>query len=75
MRPVSINPDNVRESLNEIQRASQENDVVDIAQNFTITGSTRSFALNTAAPTAANCAQVLAQLLEIMQKGGLNRTT
>lgn len=75
MRPVTINPANVPAALVEIGRASQENDVVDIGQNFTVTGSARAFVLNTAAPTAANVAQVLAQLIEIMQKGGLNRTT
>jgi hypothetical protein len=76
MRRVSLNPNNVQASFNEIEAASGENDVIDIGQNFSFTGTpTTTTNLNVAAPTAANCAAVLATLLEIMQKGGINRTT
>lgn len=76
MRPVTINPNNVGAALDEIQRASHEGDLVEIAQNFTITGTlTETTALNVSSPTAANIAAVLGTLITIMQKGGLNRTT
>lgn len=38
MRPVTISPDNVPAALEEIQRASHENDICEIAQNFDVTG-------------------------------------
>ncbi len=75
MRPVTIHIDNVPASLNEIQNASRENDVVEIAQNFSFTGTpTTTTNLNVSAPTVANVAAVLATLIEIMQRGGLSRT-
>lgn len=39
MRAVTIDPHNVQAALNEIQRASQENDIVQIAQNFSVDAS------------------------------------
>lgn len=76
MRPVTINPDNVRAALMEIDRASHENDLVEIAQNFSTTGAyTTTRTLNATAPTLANVVAVLATLIADMQKGGLNRTT
>jgi hypothetical protein len=77
MRPVTVNPRDPVSALREIERASHENDVLEIAQNFTVDNPAFAHALqvNTAAPTAANCAAVLATLLTIIQKGGLNRTT
>ena len=76
MRPVTIDPRNVAASLIEIENASRENDVLDISQNFSFTGTpTQTLNLNVSSPTVANVAEVLATLLQIMQKGGINRTT
>lgn len=76
MRPVTANPDMVHDALLELIRASQENDIVDIAQNFTISGSfTPTYVLNLTSPTAANIAAVFATLITAMQKGGINRTS
>ena len=76
MRPVTLNPNNIQASFNEIEAASHEGDLVETAQNFSFTGSlTPTLNLNLSAPTAANIAAVLGTLLEIMQKGGINRTT
>jgi hypothetical protein len=76
MRRVNINPTNVLASLNEIGRASAENDLVDISQAFTLSGTlTPTYVLNLTSPTAANIAAVLGTLILAMQKGGINRTT
>lgn len=76
MRPVTLNPTNLVEALREIERASHDADIVEIAQNFSITGVlTPTRTLNLTAPTAANIAAVLGTLISDMQRGGLNRTT
>lgn len=77
MRPVTLNPNNVPASLTEIERASHENDLVEIAQNFFVDNPafTQAFTINTTAPTAVNCANFLATLITVMQRGGLKRTT
>lgn len=76
MRPVTINPQNVSAALQEIQTASHEADVVEIGQNFTFDASfATTLQLAVAAPSLANTNAVLATLLQILQKGGLNRTT
>lgn len=76
MRPVTLHAHNVSGSLDEIEAASHENDIVEIAQNFTFTGTpTTTTNLNVTAPTLANVVAVLGTLLEIMQRGGINRTT
>lgn len=76
MRPVTLNPTNVAAALTEIERASHENDIVEVAQNYSLTGTlVPTRVLNVAAPTAANVAAVLATLLDDLKKGGLNRTT
>lgn len=64
--------------LDEIFRASNENDTIDISNAFTIpaTGTfpaTRT--LNVTAPTLANVVAVLATLLQDLQRGGTNRNT
>ncbi|MGA8529487.1 MAG: hypothetical protein WB622_07215 [Acidobacteriaceae bacterium] len=75
MRRVTINPHDPTSALQEIQTASSENDLVDIANSFTMTGTlTETTNLNLSSPTAANLAAVLGTLLSIMQRGGLNRT-
>ena len=76
MRPVSANPNNTAATIAELCQASRENDVIDIGQNFTMTGTlTQTTDLNLSSPTVANVAAVLGTLLEIMQKGGINRST
>ena len=77
MRPVTINPSDPFSALVEVMRASQENDIVDIAQNFSVDVSnfTPTYTINTTTPTAANIANFLATLITVMQRGGINRTT
>lgn len=76
MRPVTLNPDNVAASLTEIARASHEADTTEMAQNFTFDAAfTAQYELMTTAPTLANTNAVLAALILMLQKGGLNRTT
>jgi hypothetical protein len=76
MRRVQLNPQNPQACFREIERASHENDVLDIAQAFSFTGTpVQTTTLNVSAPTLANTNAVLATLLQIMQKGGLHRTT
>lgn len=77
MRPVTLNPSNVSASLQEIERASHENDSTEIAQNFTFDDPAFATTLQllTSAPTLANTNLVLATLIQIMQRGGLHRTT
>lgn len=75
MRPVTIDPNNPKSALIEIQRASQENDIVPLGQNFTLSGTlTQTTTLNLSSPTVANLAAVLGTLLNMLQKGGTNRT-
>lgn len=77
MRPVTLNPNNVAASLNEIQRASHEADLTEIAMTFQtdVASFTPTYTLNTTSPSAANIADFLATLLTAMQKGGVHRTT
>jgi len=75
MRRVTLNPNDVAGSLREIERASQENDIVEIAQNFSFDAAvTQTLALAVASPTLANTNAVLATLIDLLKKGGLNRT-
>lgn len=76
MRKVVTASQNIDPAVRDLVQASQENDVVDIAANFSLNGTyTQTTTLNLTSPTAANVAAVLATLLTIMQKGGINRTT
>jgi hypothetical protein len=76
MRPVTLNPQNPQSALAEIQRASHENDLAEIAQSFSIIGTvTPTTALNVTSPTLANIANFVATLVQAMQRGGINRTT
>lgn len=76
MRPVTINPSDPQSALAEIQRASHENDLVEAAQNFSFDAPpTETLTLQVGAPSLANTNAVLATLLQIHQRGGLNRTT
>ncbi len=76
MRPVTINPHNVPAALLEIERASHEADTTEMAQNFTFDAAfTQTLQLAVASPTLANTNAVLATLIQILQKGGINRAT
>jgi hypothetical protein len=76
MRRVTLNPNNPRASLTEIARASQDGDITDIGQAFTMDATpAQTLALLVASPTLANTNLVLANLIQILQKGGLNRST
>jgi hypothetical protein len=76
MRPLTTLSNNMQAALSEIQAASTQNDIVDIANSFSITGTfTETYDLNLTSPTAANIAAVLATLITVMQRGGLNRTS
>jgi hypothetical protein len=62
--------------FNEIFAASNENDTVDIANAFTVSGTfTATRKLNVTAPTLANVVAVLATLIQDMQRAGTNRNT
>ncbi len=77
MRPVTADPSNVFAALNELIRASHENDLVEIAQNFKpdVASFTPTFTLNTTAPSLSNIANFLATFITAMKRGGVNRTT
>jgi hypothetical protein len=76
MRPVNVNPNNLQAAVIELAQASKENDIVDVAQNFDFdVPPTQTTTLNLSAPTLANVAAVVGTLLQIMQKGGINRST
>jgi hypothetical protein len=80
VKPVTLNltaikDPAVRAALQDLQTASRLNDLVTIAQNYTITGpvaTTRS--LNVSTATTAHIANFLATLVLDLQKGGANRT-
>jgi hypothetical protein len=77
MRPVTLNIGNVAGALDEIQRASHEADTTEIAQNFKVDVENfpQTFVINVTTPSVENVALVLATFIQILQKGGLNRTT
>lgn len=69
-------PPELQSTFNEIFRASQDGDIVDIGQAFSITGTyTQTRALNVTSPTLANIAAVLATFLSDLQAGGATKTT
>lgn len=66
----------IQKLFNLIFAASRDADLVDIAQNYVITGTfTPTRNLNVTSPTTANIAAVLATLIFDFQAGGPNRTT
>jgi len=68
-------PPNIQSIFNEIFRASQDGDLVDLGQGFTITGTyTETRELDLSTPTAANVAAVLATLITDMQRGGAKKS-
>lgn len=80
MRPVSLNLGAIRDpaviaALREIMMSSNLNDIVKIAQNYTITGTlTTTRTLNVSTATQTQIANFLATLITDLQKGGANRT-
>jgi len=69
-------PMEVQSVFNEIMRASQEGDIIDIGQAYTISGTfTPTRTLNVTTPTAANLAAVLATLISDLQRGGTSKST
>lgn len=65
-----------RAAITEIERASAEVDVLDIASAYTITGTlTETRELNVTAPSTANIAAVLATLITDLKRGGQFRNT
>ena len=65
-----------RDSLKEIELASAEFNLVDIANAFTVTGTfTETRVLNVTSPTLANIAAVLATFIADCKRGGQHRTT
>lgn len=74
--PMPGVPGNIQALFNLIFKASRDADLVDIAQDYEITGTfTPTRTLNVTSPTTANIAAVLATLLSDFQQGGPNRTT
>jgi len=66
----------VKDSLREIELASAEVDLTDIANAFTVSGAyTRTTTLNVTSPTVANIAAFLATFIDDCKRGGANRTT
>jgi ketosteroid isomerase-like protein len=77
MRPVTLNSNNIQAALRELEQASHQADLVEIAKNFSpdVTTFTPTFTINTTAPTAANIANFIATLITTMQRGGLSTST
>ena len=82
MRPVTllqtalVKDPIVKSALQEVERASQESDIVLIAQNFTITGSyTATRTLNVSTAALSDLIAFVATLVSDLQKGGANRAT
>lgn len=83
MRPVYISgsigrvkDEAVRDALNELERASAEAHIVDIAAAFTITGSyTETRELNVGVSTLAETQAFIATFIEDCKRAGASRTT
>jgi hypothetical protein len=68
-------PPNIQAIFNEIFRASQDSDIIDIGQAYTISGTfTATRTLNVTSPTLANAVAVLATLISDLQHGGSTKT-
>ena len=69
-------PAQIQNVFNEIFRASQEADIIDIGQAYTFTGTfTKTRQLNVTTPTLANAVAVLATLISDLQSGGTTKST
>ena len=66
----------VRSALKEIEGASAEFNLLDIANAFTMNGSyTQTRELNVTSPTLANAVAFLATFIDDCKRGGATRTT
>lgn len=84
MRPLNLPPAPpatstfeqwVRDCLMEIERASQDADPGEIADNFEIDGDlTKTRTIDVTSPTAQNAAEVLATLIDDLKSRGPNVT-
>ena len=75
-RPLVGVPQPIVAAFSEIVAASQDGDIIDIGQAYTITGTfTITRNLNVTTPTAANIAAVLATLISDLKAGGPTKTT
>lgn len=81
MRPVNlpqigtVRDPIAREAFKEIELASKEVDLLDIANAFTVNGSfTETRELNVTAPTLANAVAFLATFIADCKRGGQHRT-
>jgi hypothetical protein len=80
MRPVTLHLGAIKDpavvaALREIMMSSNLNDIVKIAQNYSITGTlnvTRT--LNVSTATQAQIANFIGTFITDLQKGGANRT-
>lgn len=80
MRRVTLGPltnlQSVINGLQEVELASAENDLIDIAQAYAISGTfTATRTLNVGTSTLAQTQAFLATLIQDFQRGGANRTT
>lgn len=81
MRRIFINTGTVRDgavatALREIEKASADENIVDIAQAFTIEGDyTETRTLNVETATLEETKAFIATLIADLQRGGQNRTT
>ena len=83
MRPVNISPligrsrdPAVAEALREIELASAEFNILDMANAFTITGAyTETRTLNVGVSTLAETQAFIATFIDDLKRGGANRST
>lgn len=73
MRPVRLGKDDIATSLREIERASQEERFVDIADAYTVTNYTPSRTLDATTATATQVAHFLATLIQDLKAGQVKR--
>ncbi|MGA2129172.1 MAG: hypothetical protein ABSG76_23825 [Xanthobacteraceae bacterium] len=80
MRPVTLNLGAIKDpavvaALREVMMSSNLNDIVKIAQNYTITGTlTVTRTLNVSTATQTQIANFIGTFITDLQKGGANRT-
>lgn len=72
----NIKDDAARSAIREIELASAENDLLDIANGFTITGTyTETRTLNVGTSTLAETQAFIATFISDCKRGGQHRTT
>ena len=71
-----VKDDAVRSALKEIEGASAEFNLLDIASAFSMNGTyTQTRVLNVTSPTLANAVAFLATFIDDCKRGGANRST